>query len=78
MNLNELEVDYVYEATHKTDATQNEILVVTNMGKAMEGETLSNKKHNDLPLTWYLFVSEKCGYDFTLLGHKSEFPEYFL
>jgi len=79
MTLDKLEVDYIYKAIHNKDSGLNETIVVTKMGKAMQAKTLVSED-TDLSSDWYLFVgaASTCHYNFILLGHKNDYPEYTL
>ena len=82
MTLDKLEVDYIYEAIHNKNSALDETLVVTKMDNAMQAKTLIRKDPNSkLPSDWYLFVDaakHTCHYNFILLGHKNDYPEYTL
>jgi len=79
MKLDKLEVDYIYEAIHNKDSALNETILVIKMAKAMQAKTLVSED-TDLPSDWYLFVdaADACHYNFILLGHKNDYPEYTL
>jgi len=74
-------INYVYEARYKDSSELNSILVITqtsHFGESFVGDTLwPPDKHTQSKSEWAIDINSAV-WSFAELGHKDNFPEYFL